>query len=128
MVSAAITSAAGSSAVLDISVITYSNWAKIEYTDVTEEVLSLHGAVSKETAVLMASGIRKRSGADIGIGITGIAGPNGGSPEKPVGTVYVAIDSDFDSQVRHFTFKGDRQTIREETTKQVLIMLQEKLE
>jgi nicotinamide-nucleotide amidase len=119
MASAAVTSVAGSSSVLDMSIVTYSNYAKIEYTDVTQAVLDAHGAVSEQTALLMASGIRKRAGADIGVGITGIAGPDGGTSEKPVGTVYIAVND----KVKHFVFSGDRQAIREQTIHQALDML-----
>jgi PncC family amidohydrolase len=125
MAAAAITSVAGSSNVLDMSVVTYSNYAKIEYTDVTQDILDKHGAVSSETARLMAQGIRARSGADITAGITGIAGPDGGTPDKPVGTVFIAVDSWEQLIIQHFTFTGDRQSIREQTTQQVLIMLRE---
>ena len=137
MVSAAVTGVPGSSEVLDLSIVTYANAAKTAYTDVTENILSEHGAVSKETAALMASGIRKRAGEVsgknkeniVGVGITGIAGPTGAvpakgnSPEKPVGTVYIAVDSDKTHVIKHFTFTGDRQSVREETTRQALEIL-----
>jgi PncC family amidohydrolase len=119
MVSAAITSVPGSSRVLDLSIVTYSNQAKIEYTDVTQEVLGKHSAVSSQTAQLMAQGIRARANADIGIGITGIAGPDGGTDEKPVGTVYIAVND----RIEHCVFTGDRQQVREQTTRQALEML-----
>ena len=121
MVSAAITSVEGASGILDLSITTYANQAKIQYTDVTEEVLAAHGAVSEQTAALMASGIRKRSASDIGVGITGIAGPGGGSREKPVGTVYIAINyGENETLIKHFAFIGDRQSVRSQTTEQAL--------
>ncbi|MCL2754379.1 MAG: CinA family protein [Oscillospiraceae bacterium] len=142
MLAAAITSVPGSSAVLDMSIITYANSAKIEYTDVTQNDLDIQGAVSERIARLMASGIRRRSGADIGVGITGIAGAfnsgcvsqpsqgeqsppfdTGASVEKPVGTVYIAIDSERSSEVRHCVFAGDRQSVREQTTQFTLEVL-----
>jgi len=125
MASSAITSVAGSSDVLDLSIVTYANSAKIKFTDVTQEILDKHGAVSSQTALLMAQGIRATSGADIGVGITGIAGPDGGTDDKPVGTVYVAVDNWDRIQVKHFTFEGGRQQIREQTVKQALEMIQE---
>jgi nicotinamide-nucleotide amidase len=126
MLAAAITSVAGSSSVLDMSIVTYANSAKIEYTHVTPDILDKHGAVSAETAEAMASGIRERAFADIGVGVTGIAGPGGGSAEKPVGTVYVAIAGvGFDTEKRLFSLSGDRQSVREQAVKCVLNMLLE---
>ena len=121
MVSAAITSVVGSSDVFDMSIVTYSNLAKTEYTDVTDEILSLHGAVSEETAVLMASGIRKRSKSDIGIGITGFA--SGDDNEKSSGTVYIALAYKKDVTCKHFLFSGDRQSVRTQATMEALNML-----
>jgi len=129
MATAAITSVDGSSAVLDLSIVTYANSAKTMYTDVTDEVLEEYGAVSEQTAQLMSSGIKKRAMSDIGVGITGIAGPTGGSPQKPVGTVYIAIDSGEFQTVKHFLFssppetKNKRQAIRIQTAVQALAML-----
>lgn len=132
MVSAAITEVDGASEVLDMSIVTYANWAKTAYTDVTEEVLTVHGAVSGQTALMMAAGIRKRSGADIGVGITGIAGPGGGSPEKPVGTVYIAVDPggalEVTPMVRHFAFSGERNEVRIQTLQQTLTLLSNSIE
>jgi len=128
MATAAITSVAGSSEVLELSIVTYANFAKIRYTDVTQQVLDKHGAVSSETALLMAQGIRATSGADIGVGITGIAGPDGGTDDKPVGTVYVAVDNWDRVQVKHFTFTGDRQQVREQAVIQALTMLGEHIQ
>ena len=125
MLSAAVTSVDGASEVLDMSIVTYANWAKIKYTDVTEEVLEdiTKGAVSEQTASMMAAGIRKTSGADVGVGVTGIAGPGGGSPRKPVGTIYIAIDLENSHTVRHFSFTGNRNEVRTQTTEQALLML-----
>jgi len=127
MASAAITAVEGVSDVLDISITAYANWANIEYTDVTEEVLAAHGAVSQQTASLMAQGIRKRADIGnanvIGVGITGIAGPGGGTSAKPVGTVYIAVDSVTRHTVKRFAFAQDRESVRTQTTHQSLIML-----
>ena len=94
-VSHAITDIPGSSDVFECGMCTYSNDMKQKILGVKEETLIKYGAVSAETAVEMAKGVRAVSGADIGIGITGIAGPGGGSDEKPVGLVYMAVDSGF---------------------------------
>jgi len=123
MVSSAIISVAGSSQVLDLSIVTYANEAKVKYTHVTDEVLATYGAVSEETARLMARGIHEKAKADFGVGITGIAGPDGGTAKKPVGTVYIAVDSCENQQVKHCLFTGNRQEIREQTTQKALEML-----
>lgn len=84
-----LTQVAGSSAYFERGVITYSNAAKQELLGVPEEIIITHGAVSRETAEAMASGVRRLSGTDVGLSVTGIAGPGGGSPDKPVGTVWI---------------------------------------
>jgi PncC family amidohydrolase len=129
MVCAAITSVPGASRVLESGLVTYANKAKIKYTDVTQKVLNAWGAVSEQTALLMASGIVKNTGT-IGMGITGIAGPDGGiperenRPEKPVGTVYIAVAQKSGvSFCEHHVFTGNRQQIREKTTKRALEIL-----
>lgn len=86
-----ITDIPGSSAVFNMGCVTYANEAKEALLYVPHDILASHGAVSEETARAMAEGIVKRSGSDIGIGITGIAGPDGGTPEKPVGLIYIAL-------------------------------------
>ncbi len=91
LISGAITSVSGSSAVLDEAVCTYANSAKMKYLGVKEETLREYGAVSENTASEMAVGIAQASGADIGVSVTGIAGPTGALPDKPVGTVYCGI-------------------------------------
>lgn len=91
LISKIITDAPGSSDVFDLGVTTYSNDMKTKMVGVPEEILAAHGAVSPETAKAMALGIRRVSNADIGVSTTGIAGPGGGTPEKPVGLVYTAI-------------------------------------
>ncbi|MDR0197399.1 MAG: CinA family protein [Oscillospiraceae bacterium] len=126
MISAAITSVPGSSAVLEACVVTYANWAKEKYAGVTNETLAAHGAVSAETALAMANGIRLETGSDIGGGVTGIAGPDGGSDEKPVGTVYIAVSLEGESQVLRLVMnRGDRQSLRAETTRQTLVLLRD---
>jgi len=88
--------------------VTYSNKAKMELLGVTAAVLEKHGAVSEETARLMAEGVRKIAATDLGLSSTGIAGPTGGSKEKPVGTVYLALADGKKTNCRHFAFRWDR--------------------
>lgn len=86
-----ITDISGSSEVFEMGLVTYANRVKTQLLNVPEEVLEKHGAVSEEVAILMAKNVRELAKSDFGIGITGIAGPNGGSLEKPVGLVYICL-------------------------------------
>ncbi len=95
---------------------TYSNDAKMRRLNVNAETLEQFGAVSEETAREMAEGIAKTSGADIGIATTGIAGPGGGSEEKPVGLVYMGLYYKGKTYVKKCNFAGKRQVIRERAT------------
>ncbi len=99
-VSKRITNVSGSSAVLDGSIVTYANRIKEQFVKVSHETLEKLGAVSPETAIQMARGVRELFGADVGISTTGIAGPGGGTPEKPVGRVYVAVSCGTHEEVR----------------------------
>ncbi|HEX8031785.1 MAG TPA: competence/damage-inducible protein A [Vicinamibacterales bacterium] len=101
----------GSSDYVERSVIAYSNRAKIELLDVPEALIGAHGAVSEPVALAMAAGIRKRAGVNVGVGITGIAGPGGGTEAKPVGTVCIAVDGG-DAKVRTFRFPGGREIVK----------------
>jgi nicotinamide-nucleotide amidase len=111
-----VTSVAGSSAWFDRGFVTYSNAAKEELLGVRAETLSAHGAVSEETAREMARGALERSKATVAVSITGVAGPTGGTPEKPVGTVCFAW-SRGTGEVRSETrrFAGDRESIRRQS-------------
>ena len=91
LISERITRVSGSSEVFDCGICSYANEIKHKILGVSEETLSVLGAVSAETAIQMAEGVKKLSGADIGISTTGIAGPTGGTPEKPVGLVYCGV-------------------------------------
>jgi len=126
-VSHAITDIPGSSAVFECGLCTYSNVMKQKLLGVSKETLNKFGAVSEQTAQEMAHGVRRVSGADIGIGVTGIAGPDGGTDEKPVGLVYIAVDSDAYSETKRLTLarghKNDREFIRNFATMHALSLL-----
>lgn len=115
-----LTSVAGSSSYFLGGVIAYANSMKTGYLNVSEQLLARHGAVSREVAAAMAIGIRDRSKADIGIAVTGIAGPDGGTMEKPVGTVYIGLATKNNVETRLFHFVGSRQQIQEITAKTAL--------
>jgi nicotinamide-nucleotide amidase len=108
-----ITEIPGSSDVFECGVCTYSNEMKTKLLDVCEPILAQYGAVSPITAAEMAKGVRKLSGADIGIGVTGIAGPGGGTAEKPVGLVYVGVDSDAYKEVKELRLSRGHTSERE---------------
>ena len=115
LISKRITSVSGASAVFDGSVVTYANRIKEQLCDVSHETLEEHGAVSRETALEMARGVRRLIGADIGVSATGIAGPTGGTPEKPVGTVFVGVSADGFEDVRELHVgngNADREYVR----------------
>lgn len=112
MLASTLVSVAGSSAWFLEGCVTYSNAAKTRRLGVREETLSLHGAVSRETATEMAQGMRRSAGADLALATTGIAGPSGGTSEKPVGLVYVALASQEAAYVHEMHFAGDRERIR----------------
>ncbi len=105
-----ITNVSGSSSVLDGSIVTYANEVKEKFVGVSHETLQNHGAVSPETAIEMARGVRKLFGADIGVSTTGIAGPTGGTPDKPVGLVYVGVSCDGYEEVRKLSIGNGLQT------------------
>jgi nicotinamide-nucleotide amidase len=106
-----ITRVAGSSTYYYGGVVTYSNEAKIRFLGVAPTTLKKYGAVSRETALEMSRGIRERSGASIGLSVTGIAGPSGGTSEKPIGTVWISIAQSKLHEARHFQFHGERERI-----------------
>ena len=108
----ALTAVAGSSAVVRGGVVAYHDDLKRQVLGVAAEVLVGHGAVSGEVALAMAEGVRRLAGADLGLATTGIAGPGGATPTKPVGLAYVAAVSAERSLVRHHKWRGDRQTNR----------------
>jgi nicotinamide-nucleotide amidase len=107
-----LTRISGSSAYFLGGVVSYSNTLKSAWVDVPAEIIESRGAVSSEVAIALADGIRRRTGATLGVGITGVAGPTGGTPEKPVGTVHVAIADVSGSKERGIHFPGERDRIR----------------
>ena len=104
-----ITNVSGSSAFFVGGIVPYANRIKRDLLGVPERLLIAHGAVSAQVAMALARGVRKVLGSDVGISVTGIAGPTGGSPQKPVGTVYVALSSPLGDQVRHYLWDSDRE-------------------
>jgi nicotinamide-nucleotide amidase len=122
MIIAALTDIAGSSAVVDRGFITYSNEAKMDMLGVSAETLQAHGAVSRETALEMAAGALARSRASLTLAVTGVAGPGGGSPEKPVGLVWfgVAVNGKPVAAERMLFPDKGRDFIRHETVRHAL--------
>ena len=118
-----LTDVPGSSAYVDRGVVCYSDRAKVELIGVPAALIREHGAVSEPVAQAMADGVRTLAGANVGIGITGIAGPGGGTPEKPVGTVAIAIVVDVDRNVRTYRFIGGRDMVKFQATQAALNML-----
>ena len=123
LISHSITNISGSSDYFDRGIVSYSNNAKVELLDVSEELLEKYGAVSEQVAKAMAEGVRNKSNVDIGIATTGIAGPTGGTIEKPVGLVYIAVSTADESIVKKFQFSKDRLQNKESTCNAALQML-----
>lgn len=125
LIAGTLTEISGSSAVVDRGFVTYSNEAKAEMLGVSPSLINKAGAVSKDVAIAMAEGALQRSRADIAVSVTGIAGPGGGSPEKPVGTVHIAVARK-GQPTRHlhcwFADRG-RRAIRLETVQTALTAL-----
>jgi len=121
------TNVSGSSSYFDQGVISYSNKAKQEVLGVPVELLKKYGAVSSEVAQVMAQGIRQRASVDYGLSTTGIAGPTGGTKDKPVGLVYIAIATTDHVTVKRFLFSGDRLINKENTCTAALELLLELL-
>lgn len=127
LIAGAITDIAGSSAWFDEAFVTYANAAKMRRLGVSEENLAGFGAVSKPVVEQMAQGARQQAGADLAVATSGIAGPDGGSPDKPVGTVWVAWASQQHCESRCFHFAGDRQAVRLQAVFAALTGLLEKI-
>ena len=127
LVAERITSVSGSSRYFLGGAVVYSNQLKTAFADVPAELIAAHGAVSSQVAVALAEGIRKRCGATLGLGVTGVAGPNGGTSEKPVGLVFHALASEQGTEVMERKFPGDRERIRRFASQHALDMVRRKL-
>jgi len=129
LIAALLTSISGASDVLDRGFVTYANFAKTDLVGVPEEMLARHGAVSEEVARAMAEGALAPGSVDIAVSVTGIAGPGGGSPEKPVGLVHMAAAlSGHETLHRRHLFEGDRARIRLQAVRAALELLLQRLQ
>jgi len=122
-----LTNVPGSSKYFISGVICYSNEWKMELAGIPPLLLEMQGAVSAEVARGLAEGIRTRMNTTVGVGITGIAGPSGGSPEKPVGTVHIAVATPSGTELRQFLFPGDRERVRWQASQAALDMVRREL-
>lgn len=127
MISARITALAGCSAWFKGGVVAYHNDLKQRLLGVPPGILQRYGAVSEPVALTMAEGVRVATGADIALSVTGIAGPDGGTPEKPVGTVYIAVADCNRCEAVRYQFDGDREAIRQQTVEQAFFLLEKSL-
>ncbi len=124
LIAAACTEVSGSSAWFDRGFVTYSNNAKQLMLGVTDGTIETHGAVSEATVIAMAEGAVAQSDANIAVSVSGVAGPTGGSAEKPVGTVWIACSGDgIASVASHFVFAGDRQAVRHQAVENAVQLL-----
>ena len=127
LAAARLTSVPGASHFLERGFVTYSNAAKSELLGVAPELLAEHGAVSEPVARAMAEGALQRAGVQVGAAVTGVAGPDGGTAEKPVGTVYLALAGALGPRLRRAHFPGDRERVREQSVQALLEMLRRAL-
>ncbi|NKB82285.1 MAG: competence/damage-inducible protein A [Nitrospirales bacterium] len=123
-----LTQIPGSSGYIDRGMICYSNQAKAEWLGVSPTLLKRHGAVSEQVAAAMAKGIRRQAETHVGLSVTGIAGPDGGTKTKPVGLVYIGLNAKRDSQTHVYRFHGDRESIKLRASQAALDMLRRWLE
>ncbi|MFZ3055372.1 MAG: CinA family nicotinamide mononucleotide deamidase-related protein, partial [Smithella sp.] len=128
LITSRLTDVSGSSDYLERGLVTYSNAAKISMLGVPAEIIEKHGAVSEETARRMAEGVRKLAGTDLGLSSTGIAGPTGGSKEKPVGTVYIALADSQETICRHYAYRWDRKRNKDIFSETALFLLKNYLQ
>ena len=126
LISAALTDVPGSSEAVLGGIVSYANEVKRDSLGVSEEVLSKHGAVSEQTACAMAKGAREALGADIAVSVTGIAGPGGAVPGKPVGTVWVGVSCAQGTEAQLHHFEGDRDAVRAQTVEAALCVMLER--
>ena len=126
-IASAFTAISGASSILGGSCVTYSNEIKSKWLGVSEKILINHGAVSKECVAEMLKGIVKFADANYAIAVSGIAGPTGGTVEKPVGTIYIGILNQTDTIIEKYLFKGDRDSIQIQATETAIALLKKKL-
>ena len=127
LIASTLTNISGSSDYFDRGVISYSNKAKTKLLGLTENILKKYGAVSKQVAKIMAESIRTSSNVDIGVSTTGIAGPTGGTKQKPVGLVYIGISTSKQTNIKKFKFSGNRLQNKELTCNAALKMILDNL-
>ena len=121
--SSILTSLPGASVYFLLGVVTYSNKSKEMILNIPAKTIARHGAVSRQVAILMAKNIRKKTSADFGLSITGIAGPSGATPDKPLGTVYICLSGKNKDACRKFILSGNRDNIRKKATQSALRLL-----
>lgn len=122
-VASAITAVAGSSDYFETGYVTYSNAAKARLLGVPEALFAEHGAVSREVVEAMVAGACRDSGAKLGVAISGVAGPDGGTAEKPVGTVWLAWGGETQQQAECFHYPGNRRAVREQAVREAVVGL-----
>ncbi|MCM8789578.1 MAG: CinA family protein [Candidatus Omnitrophica bacterium] len=122
-----LTYSPGSSKYFVSGIVAYSNEAKARLLSIPRRVIAKNGAVSKQVALLMAKNVRKIAQTDFGIGVTGIAGPSGATPEKPVGMVFIAVATKTKTTCKKFNFRGSRATVRKTAALKVLELLAESI-
>ncbi len=131
LIASRITDVSGSSAYFERGFVTYSNEAKMELLSVAKEIVAAEGgpgAVSEACARAMAEGVRAAAGSEVGLSVTGIAGPGGGSAEKPVGTVYMAVALPSGTTCKHCLFAGSRLEVKAQTAQAALEMVRDALQ
>ena len=128
LISHLITNVPGSSDYFEYGVVAYSNSAKMQILGVSKIIIESFGAVSSECARAMAEGIKRISGCDLGLAVTGIAGPGGGIPSKPVGLVFMGLATQKSTTVKEFRFSGSRLDNKEQTARQALGIVMEHLD
>ncbi len=122
-----LTNVPGSSAPFLGGLVAYSNGVKMALLSVAEETLSVYGAVSQQTAIAMAEGARAQFGTDFAVAVTGIAGPGGGTEEKPVGMVHMAVARAAATEACQYQFDGDRESVKQQTSEAALALLWENI-
>ncbi|MBW2018846.1 MAG: CinA family protein [Deltaproteobacteria bacterium] len=120
-----LTNISGSSDYLERGVVTYSNRSKIELLGVSAQLIKEYGAVSEACVKAMATGIKQLAGTDLGLAVSGIAGPTGGTPDKPVGTVHMALAWNEDVQCWKYLFEGCRGEIKQKASDQALMRIRD---